>query len=136
MGPPDDAGQALGTPTPGDQTQGGLGQGEAGLGAGEAHVAGQGQLQAGAEGVAVDGGNDRAREVSDAVEGIAENVLAACPRQRRLRSRAGDIPAAAKDFALACEDDDADILVVAEGGRGRSQLLQHVAVDGVAPVGA
>ena len=132
--PANDASQALAAAAHGYQAPGGLGQGEAGLGAGQTNVAGQGQLQAGADGIAVDGADDRSRELGQAVEGMAQGLRAASGLP--FSGQQGRVPAQGKDRGIApAEDGHPHLGVVVYLGAGSRQLLQQLAVDTVPLLG-
>ncbi len=114
------------------------GQAKRASSAAETDVAGEGQLQAGAEGVAVDGGDDRLRQAGQAAEGVAQQALAARPVEGRLslRVQRREVPAATEGLALAREDDGAHGLVVGKLAAGGLDLLRGLAVDQVAAFGS
>ena len=102
---PDQAGEALGAATAGDDAEQDLGLAEAGVVAGDAQVAGQRQLAAAAEGGPRDGGDDHARDGGDGVERLEEQRadLAALLGAAEL----GDVGAGREDPLAAGHDDGA-----------------------------
>ena len=85
----DQAGEALGAAAAGDDAEQDLGLTEAGVVAGDAEVAGQGQLAAAAEREPGDGGDDRARDGGDGVERLEERPPISATRSGRLDPRRG-----------------------------------------------
>ena len=91
---------------------------------GEADVAGEGQLQAGAEGIALDGADNRPRQLRQAAEGVRVRAAA-------LSVEEGRVPAEAEVIALCGQHYRADVVVSLNRFAGAGQLAQEGAVDGV-----
>ncbi len=98
---------------------------------GDAHVGGQGQVQARADGRAVDGGDRGQRAFSDGHESVVE------PQQALFGGTAqrAEIGSGAERFTRTGDDDGVHVGVGLGPFHGGAQLRRHLTGDRVAPIG-
>ena len=125
----DEAGQADGAACAGDDAEGDLGEADGGGGEGDAEAAAERDLEAAAEGGAVDGGGPGFFRRLDAGDEVGE--------VRRLRRLAelGDVGAGDEGAAGADQDDGVDRRVGVEGLRGVPEGLAEGLRRGRSPAG-
>ncbi|MCY1277914.1 hypothetical protein D9M70_266260 [compost metagenome] len=123
----DQARQALGAAGAGKQPETHLRQAQAGVGAGDAMAAGQGQLQATAEGHAVDGGKQRLVDSRQIVQQLRQGRC--LPGERRAEFT--DIGAGAERQWLAVEDDGANRRIAGGLLAGAGQGLAQFVAEGI-----
>ena len=118
----------------GDDAQGDLGQGKAGAGAGVDKVASQGQLQATAIRVAVDGSDHGQGQVGEGDCHALKNLMLSRPLRARHAVALFEVATGAKNLLPRAREQHAAHRagVLGQALPQRQQLLAHAGVDGVA----
>ena len=108
---------------------------EAGRAPGQAHVAAQGQVHAGADGGAVDGGERRQRRAPDPQEALVDRAQPVAWSRAAGRAEVAEVGAGAERGRRAGDDDGADVGVGFEPVEGGDDLVDQLEGQGVAALG-
>ncbi len=105
---------------------------------GDADVAGERQLEAGADGIAIERANDGLRQCGEAAEGIWRDAAGAEGRYRVgcLAEQGVPVPALGEDLAFGGEDGHMDGVIVGDHVAGLGELVHEVGVQGIPLLGA